>query len=199
MRLVDNRGLECPQPVINTQRELAAHPDEDLAALVDSATARDNLVVLAEGLGLAAEWTPDGTGFRVVIRRGAPTPRPGETREEPTRSVGGGPLVVALASDRLGQGDEALGAILMKSFLTSLAESEPPATVICLNRGVFLSTAASPVLGQLERLAAQGTEILSCGTCLDFYERKGELKVGKVSNMLTILERMASAGRLIQW
>ncbi|HHW14867.1 MAG TPA: sulfurtransferase-like selenium metabolism protein YedF [Firmicutes bacterium] len=107
--------------------------------------------------------------------------------------------MVVLAGDRLGEGDETLGALLMKSFLTSLLEVEAPATLICLNRGIFLSTAGSPVLEQLQALEARGTEVLSCGTCLDFYERKDALRVGKVSNMFSIVERMAAAGRLIRW
>ncbi|MDI6871973.1 MAG: sulfurtransferase-like selenium metabolism protein YedF [Bacillota bacterium] len=208
MLVVDNRGLACPQPVINTRRVIEVNPEETVVALVDSLTSRDNLLVMAEGLGRTVEWEEEGTGFRVTIRPAAVRPAPGRRtgdQETPDRAVPGGcaqpagPLVVVLSSDRLGQGDEVLGTLLMKSFLSSLIEVETPATLICLNRGVFLSTAGSPVLDLLQELASRGTEILSCGTCLDFYGREDELKAGRVGNMYTILERLTAAGRLIQW
>ncbi len=208
MLLVDNRGLACPQPVINTRRVLERNPGETVAALVDNPMARDNLVVMAEGLGCRAEWTEDGAGFKVTIHppgepaAGPPAPAalgPAAAAGEACPPDPRGPLVVVLASDRLGQGDEVLGGLLMKSFLTSLIEVEAPATLICLNRGVLLSAAGSPVLELLAQLASRGTEILSCGTCLDFYERKDRLQVGTVSNMFTIVQRMAAAGRLIRW
>jgi hypothetical protein len=54
-------------------------------------------------------------------------------------------------------------------------------------------------LDPLRTLADRGTEILSCGTCLDFYHLKEKLQVGVVSNMFTIAQRLTGAGRLIQW
>jgi tRNA 2-thiouridine synthesizing protein A len=209
MLVVDNRGLSCPQPVINTRRVVEVNPEETVVALVDSSTSRDNLLVMAEGLGRATEWVEEGAAFRVTIHPAAA--RMGEGKRAADRRIAAeegtdsgrpgrsGALVVVLASDRLGQGDEVLGDLLLKSFLGTLTELEVPATVICLNRGVFLTTSGSPVLDQLSDLAARGTEILSCGTCLDYYKRQDDLKVGQVSNMYGILERMAAAGRLIQW
>ncbi|MGE5554183.1 MAG: sulfurtransferase-like selenium metabolism protein YedF [Betaproteobacteria bacterium] len=209
MLVVDSRGLSCPQPVINTRRVLEVNPEETVVALVDNPTSRDNLLVMAEGLGRTAEWEENGDGFRVTIhpvearpaegRRAADREVEADGTTNPGRPAQAGPLVVVLSSDRLGQGDEVLGGVLMKSFLGTVLEVEVPATLICLNRGVFLSTSGSPVLDQLAELAARGTEILSCGTCLDYYGKRDELQVGKVSNMYTILERMAGAGRLIQW
>lgn len=205
MRVLDCRGLACPQPVIEARKALGAGPDEPLAVRVDNATARDNLMVMAAGLGREASWEADGEGFTVAfpapgkgagkVSAGLPAAASGGALREP----GGGALVVVLASDRLGQGEEELGRVLMKSFLHTLKETEPPATLACLNRGVYLACAGSPVLETLQALAAQGTEILSCGTCLDYYQLKADLAVGSVSNMYTILERMAAAGRLIQW
>lgn len=212
MLFVDCRGLSCPEPVIKTRRVLEVNPEASVTALVDGATPRDNLLLMAEKLGRPVSWEEEApAGYRVII---GPANQPAEVKRETpgsplepatksgessTGELKPGPLVVVLASDRLGEGDETLGALLMRSFLTSLREVEVPATLICLNRGIYLSTEGSPVLEQLRAFEAQGVEVLSCGTCLDFYNRKDALRVGKVSNMFTIAERMAAAGRLIRW
>lgn len=198
MLMVDCRGQACPQPVINTRRVVEVNPEETVAVVVDNPTARDNLLILAEGLGRKAEWKEDESGFRVVIHPAAPGVESAKERSAQA-PIAAGPFVVVLASDRLGQGDEVLGGILMKSFLTSLLEVEPPASLIFLNRGVFLAASGSQVLDLLEKLAGRGTELLACGTCLDYYNLKNDLRVGQVSNMFTILQRMTGAGRLIQW
>ena len=42
-----------------------------------------------------------------------------------------------------------------------------------------------PILKDLE---AQGTRIFSCGTCLDFYQLKDQLKIGEITNMYSATE-----------
>jgi hypothetical protein len=46
-------------------------------------------------------------------------------------------------------------------------------------------------------LEKNGTEILACGTCLDYYKLKEKLCVGSVSNMYAILEKMSTATKVI--
>ncbi len=93
-------------------------------------------------------------------------------------------FLLILDSSGLGEGEPDLGERLMKAFLNGLLESdELPARIICMNSGVFLTTKGSPVLDSLMRYEEQGTEILSCGTCLDYYGRKEKLEVGRPTNM----------------
>ena len=47
-------------------------------------------------------------------------------------------------------------------------------------------------------MEAQGVEIMTCGTCLDYYGLKEKLAVGSVTNMYSIVETMAIAGRIIR-
>ena len=54
------------------------------------------------------------------------------------------------------------------------------------------------VLEDLKDLAARGVEILTCGTCLNFYGTTEKLQVGSVTNMYDIVERMSSADRVIK-
>ena len=102
-------------------------------------------------------------------------------------------------SDSLGRGSEELGKILMRSLLQTLEQMEPrPKTIIFLNSGVKLACEGSEVLEDLQEFSKKGVEILSCGTCLDYFGIKKKLLVGKVSNMFEILNSFASAGKVIK-
>ena len=47
-------------------------------------------------------------------------------------------------------------------------------------------------------MEAQGVEILTCGTCLNYYGLSEKLQVGNVTNMYTIVEKMASADKIVK-
>ena len=108
-------------------------------------------------------------------------------------------LVVFIDTDSMGRGSEELGRILMNSFLQTLGQSDVhPQKIILINSGVKLACEGSGVLEDLQELAAKRTEILSCGTCLDFFGMKKKLSVGRVSNMYEILNSLAGAGKVIK-
>ena len=107
--------------------------------------------------------------------------------------------VVVLSSNQMGNGSEELGQILMKGFIFALTElDELPSTVLLYNSGVKLSTEGSNSIEDLKTLQAQGVEILSCGTCLNYYDLTEKLQVGDVTNMYFILEKMAQADKIIR-
>ena len=111
----------------------------------------------------------------------------------------GGNTVVAIASDHMGHGNEELGKILMKSFIFALTQLEElPKTILFYNGGATLTTEGSQSLEDLKTLEAQGVEILTCGTCLDYYGIKDKLAVGTVSNMYTIVEKLNNADKIIK-
>jgi len=107
--------------------------------------------------------------------------------------------VVLLAASTIGSGDDALGAVLMRSFLKTLAGVEPqPAAIVFLNSGVLLVADDSPLLAELRALEAAGVRLLACGTCLDWYERKARVAVGAVSNMQDIATLLLGAPRVVR-
>ncbi|HRX52205.1 MAG TPA: sulfurtransferase-like selenium metabolism protein YedF [Candidatus Krumholzibacteria bacterium] len=108
--------------------------------------------------------------------------------------------VVFIGSDALGRGDEELGRALMLSALKMLPKlpGEAPSHVLFMNAGVRFCCRGSAALKDLEELAAAGTQLLCCGTCLDWLEVMDMLKVGRVSNMAEILETMHTAGRVMR-
>jgi len=86
-----------------------------------------------------------------------------------------------------------LGGVLIKSLLFTLVEKQPhPKTVMFINSGVLLTTQGSPVLEHLQKLEQAGVQLLSCGTCLEYYQLKDKLAVGGVTNMYTILDEMSA-------
>ncbi|HBM80362.1 MAG TPA: sulfurtransferase-like selenium metabolism protein YedF, partial [Clostridiaceae bacterium] len=85
------------------------------------------------------------------------------------------------------------------SYMFALSESDNiPKTMIFLNSGVHLTTEDSPVLDSLKKLAHRGTEIMPCGTCLDYYGLKAKLLIGSITNMYTIVEKMNNAANTIK-
>ena len=106
-------------------------------------------------------------------------------------------LVILISSDAMGDGSRELGQILIKSYLATLIDlPQTPDYLIFVNGGVFLTAKGTEVLEDLKELEAQGTRILSCGTCVNFFEL-GEPAAGSISNMTTISGLLASANLLI--
>jgi selenium metabolism protein YedF len=136
-----------------------------------------------------------GQDFYLHVRKGKisdAAEAPGEKKEVEK-------VVVYINSNLLGVGDEALGTILMRAFLKTLLDLErKPLRLILINSGVQLASEGSEVLEILGKLSEKGIEILSCGTCLDFYGLKEKLKVGKVSNMYEIAQSLMEADRLVR-
>ena len=66
------------------------------------------------------------------------------------------------------------------------------------NGGATLTCEGSDSLEDLKSLEAQGVNIMTCGTCLDYYGIKEKLAVGSVTNMYVIAETMAGADKIIR-
>ena len=107
-------------------------------------------------------------------------------------------VVVTISADTMGNGAEELGKILIKSFIYSLTElPKPPKSVLFFNGGALLTTEGANTIDDLKTLESKGTEILTCGTCINYYGLQDKLTVGAVTNMYEISTRMASADNVI--
>ena len=109
-------------------------------------------------------------------------------------------LLVVLKSSALGDSEPDLGEKLIEAFLAQFLElGAVPAKIICMGTGVFLTTAkGSPVLDVVRRLEKAGAEVLSCGTCLEYYGRQDHLQVGSVGNMADTVRAMLEFDRVVQ-
>lgn len=104
-----------------------------------------------------------------------------------------------LSSDQMGVGDAALGRKLLVAFLRELHASGTKVDVIgCVNAGVFLTTEDGPAAELLAAFAERGTRVASCGTCLDHFGRRDDLRVGEIGSMDQTVQIMATADRVIR-
>jgi len=201
IRTIDARGLACPGPVIQTKKAIEEGGFEELQIIVDNPAARDNVsrfVAYAKASLLSV--TQEGNLFTLRVAAGAGAAGAGAADrdleaglaaacEDSPASLAGGAagVTVFIPSAELGRGEPALGALLMKGFIYSLAEAAvAPKRIIFMNSGVKLCVEGSESLSKLKSLAGSGVEILACGTCLDFYKIKEQLAVGRISNMYEI-------------
>ncbi len=194
---LDCRGLVCPQPVLETKKALEQSPLEQLIVLLDDAGSKENVRRFAESQGRVVRMTEDQGIFTLTIEKAQAF----GARENPTEGLlkASGGLVVFLDSDSLGRGSEELGKVLTRSFLQVLKKSDVrPEKIILLNSGVKLACEGSNVLEDMQDLA-KGSEVLSCGTCLDYFGLKAKLMAGRVSNMYEILDALANASKVIKF
>ena len=204
---VNAMGDPCPIPVVKTKnaiRELQGQAGS-VELLVDNEIAVQNLTKMAgqKGYGVHAKKL-EAQKFQVTLEiSGENETSPFLPREEEasacipdTRAKN---TVLVISSPSMGEGDPKLGAILMKSYFYALTQQDTfPETILFYNGGVRFTCEESPTLEDLKFLEAQGAEILSCGTCLDFYGLTEKLKVGGITNMYVIAEKMQQAKLLIK-
>ena len=197
---VDARGDACPLPVVKAKKAIAELNEAgEVEILVDNEIAVQNLTKMAQQKGLvySAEKLAERE-YSVSFTVGEAVPEREEKAEAcapDTRTD----TVVVIASDQMGEGAEELGKTLLKAFVFSLTQQDKlPKTILFYNGGAYLTCEGSPMLEDLKALEAEGVEILTCGTCLNFYGLTEKLAVGGVTNMYVIAEKMLGAGNVVK-
>jgi selenium metabolism protein YedF len=192
MVILDCRGQQCPQPVVQVRHQMLVSPEAPLRVMVSDAAARDNVARLAASRGYRIDVSAQAGGFQLDL---APA---GAAAGQPAGPASG-PTVILIASDQMGSGDVKLGQILMKNFLFTLAENDSaPDLLLFVNAGARLTVGGSDVIEPLQRLIELGTDIATCGLCLEFFGLKEALVTGRVTNMLEIATSLQTAGRVIR-
>jgi selenium metabolism protein YedF len=180
---------------MTTKKALDQLEEGELLVLVDNAVSSNNVERFAQSQGCSVEVQQRGEDFTLLIRKGK-IRQGAEFAQEKEKAK---KVIVYINSHLMGNGDEALGSFLMKAFLKTLLDLDTkPNRLLLVNSGVQLASEGSKVLDTLIALSEKGVEILSCGTCLDFYGLKGKLKVGAVSNMVEIIQSMVEADRVLK-
>ena len=193
MKTIDCRGQQCPQPVIQTRQAMLAEPSRVLQVLVDDQACKENVSRLAKTLGYEVKVHTEEAAIQLEL---TPGEQPAVNQEKASAA---GPTIIFIGSDQMGHGDDKLGQILMKNFIFTLTESDiTPDAIYCVNSGVKLTIGGSDVIEPLEALANRGVDIASCGLCLEFFDAKESLTVGRISNMLELVNALQGAGNIIR-
>lgn len=195
MHKIDCQGKACPQPVIQTKKALEKY--KEVETVVDNTTAKENLKKLGKKLGCSVNVVDEGNEiFRVQFIKGEKEQPVDNTQEDQPgvstqRGIGTSGKVILIDAEVFGKGEEELGKILIKGFIYTLTQIDPlPRAVVFINSGVKLATLNEEVIENLKVLEDRGVRILACGTCLDYYQLKEQLRVGQVSNMYEIVETL---------
>jgi selenium metabolism protein YedF len=194
---LDCRKQNCPLPVVNTKKAMEKSTDDKFDVLVDNIVSRDNVRRFVQSQGHKVEIEDKGGGlWNMHVTR---NPEAGKKGAGAASVPTTGGVVVFITTDQLGVGEERLGGILMKAFLNTLHDSEPkPEKIMFINNGVKLTTEGSDVLDSLAALTEDGVQIISCGTCLNYYGILDKLKFGIAGNMYDIVNNLLEAGKVIK-
>lgn len=208
-KVVDARGLACPLPVVNAKKAVGEFKENGtLTVLVDNEIAVQNLQKFAAQRGLSASGEKKAekeyeVTIQVSVDAGlAVAATVSEAEKEDVNCIPDSRkkgMAVVLSANMMGGGDEKLGKTLMKAFIFALTKQDAlPETVLCYNSGAYLTCEGSDSLEDFKVLEAEGVNIMTCGTCLDFYGIKETLAVGTVTNMYDIVETMERAKTIIR-
>jgi selenium metabolism protein YedF len=122
----------------------------------------------------------------------------GEIEVSEKQARNGHKILVLLATDRLGKGDDDLGGKIVINFIRNLKEmGDDLWRLVLLNGGVKLAVEGSEALPQLQELAGTGLGIMVCGPCLKVFNLFEKRQVGELASMVDIVTSMQVADKVI--
>ena len=196
MTKIDASGLSCPAPVLEAKAAVENSHPPHIDVLVDNEPARQNVARYLESQGYLTRVERTGERYTVIGTSGGVTPEPKPAATPP--SSGAQKIMVMVAADRLGSGDDRLGAKLMINFIKTLKEMDGELwRLVLVNGGVKLTIEGAGALEDLKALEEAGLTILVCGTCLDHFRLLEKKQVGQTTNMLDIVTALQVADKVI--
>lgn len=197
--IVDAKGLLCPKPLIMTKKALKSGTGA-FKVILDNKTAFENVSRFLTDNNVSYNIEENGEIFTLHVSADGkelkhsnaedycPAPSPDAAKQNSTAPV------FCFRNDRMGEGPEELGKILIQGCCNTLVELDPlPSALVFYNSGVHLTLKNSPVVESLKELEKKGVRILVCGTCADYFNVKDDVTAGTISNMYDILECLSSA------
>ena len=192
--------MTCPIPVIETKKFLEKKAVEDLEIVLDNDVACENVTrfLSSQGFSVTSEKLEDGSRFVLKGNRSV-SGQPVAPEVERESQVLPRRLLIYINTETIGVGSDELGRLLMNSFLHTLKELDAlPWRIVFINGGVKLVAGESEHVGILTEISNLGTEILACGTCLDYFHLKDKIRVGRISNMHEISSSFLQATHVIR-
>ncbi|MDR0409894.1 MAG: sulfurtransferase-like selenium metabolism protein YedF [Spirochaetaceae bacterium] len=211
MKTLDMLGQPCPIPVVKAKEVLAVGDAEGVIVLVDNIAAVRNLEKMANGTGCGFSYTEEAMSgasvYRAVIVKGVNSHQSGTEVSNSTRNETPetfkpaekkkGPVVL-ISSDCMGRGADDLGRLLIKGFIFSLTQIDPPPeALVFLNGGARLTTGEANTVPDLKTLEEKGAGVYTCGTCANYYKLADSLAVGSIVDMMYIANLLSGASSVI--
>ena len=148
---IDCRGLACPAPVLQTKEAIEKEHPTVINVLVDNEAAKQNVSRFMGSQGLEVSVEQEGSDFHVIGKMGEGTATEASVDEKP--EIGQKKIMVMVANDCMGHGDDELGKKLMLSFLKTLKEiGDELWRLVFVNNGVKLTIEGSDVLPVIQEL-----------------------------------------------
>lgn len=192
MKNIDAKGKNCPIPVIMAKKAIEAG-ETQFSVEVDNEIAVQNLTKLAENKHFNIRKTQNGANFTVFFVNDGDVVHELSENQNMTAD-----WAIFAVHDTVGDGDAELGKTLMEMYFYTISQSgNLPRCVLMMNGAVKLAVENEQVISHLKLLSEMGTEVLVCGACLNFYHLQDSLKVGSISNMYEITERMAQVSKVV--
>jgi len=203
MRIVNTKGQLCPAPLIATKRALKEiHVGESFIVLTDNQTSFSNVSRFLKDNNTHYQFSEnEGTWSLTVTKTSGDMPNPvvEDFCVPEIAHFEKGNFIVVVSSDKMGEGDDELGYLLLYNFIKALKDLDRlPGKIVFYNKGVTIVTKSSPVIDHLRDLEKMGVELLLCATCVNYYKLEEQIGTGILSNMYVIAEAMASAGNIVR-
>lgn len=200
-KIIDARGKVCPEPLIMTKKaikDLAV--GQKMQVIVDNETSKNNVSRFLADYKMPAICTEQGGAFFLHVNKSGIEPQEIDSAGYcSTGATVNGTAAIMIGSDKMGDGPDELGAILIKAFVNTIKETDPlPKQIIFYNSGILLTAEGSPLIATLNELEKSGVAILVCGTCVNYFNKQNLIGAGTISNMYTILEALNKAGKIIK-
>ena len=202
MKVVDTKGMLCPAPLIATRKALKeASLGEIIRVVTDNSISLSNLKRYLKDNNPDFQVSDDEGSWMITIRK-SKTEEFGGTKEycQPeTPHFEKSDTVVVISSDRMGEGDDKLGRLLLENFIRALKDLDRlPSKIVFYNKGVTLVASDAPAIADLIQLERMGVELILCGTCVNHYKLNDKIGAGTISNVFSITELMASSARILK-
>jgi len=196
MKEIDARGLACPAPVLQTKNAIHEENLNSIKILVDNEASRQNVSRFLKSQGFEVSVQEREGDFHVTGRREGGVEPEGVVAEK--QDAEKKKIMVMVANNCMGHGDDELGSKLMVSFLKTIKEmGDELWRLVFVNNGVKLAIKDSEVLPILKEYEKDGLHILVCGTCLTHFNLLDKKQVGETTNMLDIVTAMQLADKVI--
>ena len=198
MTRIDCRNLACPTPVLETKKALESlKKGEILSILLNSQASKENVLRFLSSQGLKPEFSELGGEFEIKVLKENDAVL--SEKDFACNSDKNAPCkkILFLKADSVGNGE--LGKKLIVGFLDTLKSADnTPSTIICVNEAVLINTNAEHAAHKaMKELENKGIEVISCGSCLEFYGKTKDLKLGRIGNALEILNLLFDKDKVV--